>query len=87
MWLSELRTWCCLCENAGSIPGLTQQVKLRCRSQMQLRSGVAVAVAVAYAAAGAPIQPLTWELPRAASAAIKRKKNHLDYNLQMFFVN
>ena len=54
---------------------------------MQLRSGVAVAVAVAYAAAGAPIQPLTWEFPCAASAAIKRKKNHLDYNLQMFFVN
>ena len=43
---------------------------------MLLRSIVAVAVdvAVAVAVAMAPIQPLAWELPYAAGAALKRKK-------------
>ena len=27
LWLSGLRTQCCLCEDVGSIPGLTQWVK------------------------------------------------------------
>ena len=36
---------------------------------MRLGSGVAVAVASA-----APIQPLAWEFPYAAGAAIKRKE-------------
>ena len=40
-----------------------------CRLQVQLGSGVAVAVAQASAAA--PIQPLAWELPYAAGAALK----------------
>ena len=39
---------------------------------MWLGSGVAVAVAVASAAA--LIQPLAWEPPYAAGAAVKRKK-------------
>ena len=53
LWLSEFRTQHCLCENAGSIPGLTQWVKdpvlpqLECRLQTWLRSGVAMAVAEA----------------------------------------
>ena len=38
---------------------------------MWLRSGVAKAVAVASAAA--LVQPLAWELPHAAGAALKRK--------------
>ena len=45
LWLSGLRTWCCLRENAGSIPGLTQWVKgpmlpllwLWCRPQLQFQ--------------------------------------------------
>ena len=65
----------------GSIPGLAQWVKdpcgpkLGCRSQSQIGSRVAVAVAVGYRlAAIAPIGPLTWELPYAACAALKRPK-------------
>ena len=42
LWLSGLRTWCCLRKNAGFIPGLTQWVKgpmlpllwLWCRPQL-----------------------------------------------------
>ena len=40
-------------------------------SQTWLISGVAVAVAMA---ATAPIQPLAWETPYAAGAALKRQK-------------
>ena len=46
LWLSRLRTQCCLCEDADLIPGLTQWVKdqalpqLQCRLQMLLRSSV-----------------------------------------------
>ena len=42
MWPSRLRTQCCLREDTGSIPGLTQQVEDRtwlwlwCRPQLQL---------------------------------------------------
>ena len=46
--------------------------KLQGRLPMWLGSRMAVAVAVAGAAA--PIQPLAWELPCAAGAALKRKK-------------
>ena len=61
-------------EDAGSIPGLSRLKiqhchKLWCRSQMQLGSCVAVAVT----ADTALIQPLTWKLPSAAGAALKRK--------------
>ena len=51
MWLSELRTRCCLCEDAGFIPGLVQWVKdpvLHCRLQTGLGSGVAVAVVLQF---------------------------------------
>ena len=59
-------------------PGLVQWVKEPAllqaagESQMRLRSGVATAVAQPSAAA--PIRPLDWELPYAASTAIKIKK-------------
>ena len=56
----------------ASLSGLQMRCgcKVHCRSQKRLRSCVAVAVAAA-----APIQPLAWELPCAAGAALKRKKN------------
>ena len=43
---------------------------------MWLRSGVAVA----QEAAAALIQPLAWELPYAAGAALKRKKKKKNIN-------
>ena len=61
--LSGLRTWRCLCEEAGSIPGLAHWVKdltllwLWCKP-----------------AASAPVLPLAWELPYAKGVAINRKK-------------
>jgi len=50
LWLSGLRTWHSLCEDAGSIPCLSGLRtlcchKLWCRPQMQFASGVAVTVA------------------------------------------
>ena len=56
--LSGLRIWSCH--------------ELWCKSQMHLGSGVAVAWF--RPAATAPIQPLAWELPYAAGAALKSKK-------------
>ena len=62
-------------EDSGSIPGLTPWAKhcceLWCGSKTWFGSCVAVAVAVAAAAL---IQPLAWELPYAADAALKKKK-------------
>ena len=43
---------------------------------MWLESGVAVAVASASAIA--PIQPLVWEPPHAAGAALKKKEINMD---------
>ena len=62
MWFSELRAQHCLCEDVGSIPGLTQWVK-----------DPAVLQTVAQASTTAPIRPLAWELPFAAGMAIQRK--------------
>ena len=60
-------------EDAGSIPGLTQQVKdlLQQKLQMRLSSGRWL---WCRPAAIALIQPLAWEFPYATSTAIKRKK-------------
>ena len=51
LWLSRLRTCCCFCEDAASIPGLAPWDKdpampqAAAESQMRLGSGVAKAVA------------------------------------------
>ena len=56
-----------ICEDAGSIPGLSQWCccELWCRSQTRCGSRVAVAVA--------QIRPLAWEPPYAKGAALKKK--------------
>ena len=69
-------------EDAGSIPGLAQQVRIQpccglwCRSQMWLRSGVAMVVVQAGGYKTAPIQPLAWKPPYALDAAVKRQNNN-----------
>ena len=64
---------------AGSIPGLSQWVNIRCccelwcRSQTQL--GSCVAVALARLTAIVPIRPLAWEPPYATGVPLIRKKS------------
>ena len=58
-----LRTQCSLCENAGSIPGLSQWVKDLVLLWLWCRLTTA-----------ALIRPLAWGLPYAVGAALKRKK-------------
>ena len=69
LWLSRLRTQCCLCEDAGLIPGLTHWVK-----------DPALPQALAQITDEAPIPPLAWKLPYATGVAIKRKKKLLEYS-------
>ena len=63
MWLSGLRTQCCLSEDVGLIPGLAQGVKdaslpwLWHRLHLQLQ-----------------FDPLVRELPYATDLAVKKKK-------------
>ena len=63
LWLSGLRTHCCLCEDAGWIPGLAQWVRIWhcCKLWNRL-------------AAADPILPLPQGFPYAASVAVKRKR-------------
>ena len=69
-------------EDAGSIPGLTEQVKdlalLQAYSEGQrCRSDLAFLWLWCRPAAAAPIRPLAWELPYAAGAALKKKKKKI----------
>ena len=65
-----------MCEDAGSIPGLAQWLRIQhccelwCRLQTWLGSGVGMAEAEAIAL----IRPLAWERPYAVGAALKKKK-------------
>ena len=52
---------------------------------MQLRSGVAVGMG--RLAATTPFQPLAWELPYAAGAALKRQKRKKTKLASFFFFN
>ena len=65
MWLSRFRTQNSAHKDAGSIPGLAQGVKDLALPWLWCRL-----------AATALIQRLTWELPHAAGAAVKRKETH-----------
>ena len=51
---------------------------MRTQVQSLVQLGFCIAVAVVQAAA-APIQPLTWELPFAVGAALKKFKNKRKY--------
>ena len=65
-------------EDATSIPGLAQGLRIRhcheLRWRLQRWLGFDVAVAVAVAEATAPIWPLAWETSYAAGAILKSKK-------------
>ena len=64
-------------EDAGSIPGLTQWIRIQhccelwCRSQTRLDP--VLLWLWCKLAAVAPIQPLAWEFPYAMGAALKKK--------------
>ena len=88
LWLSWLKTQCCLHEDAGSIPDFCNWVrighyyKLQCRSLMRLRSGVAVVVVWASACHfdSAP-SPRTSIWPKCShKKKRKRKKKCLETN-------
>ena len=63
MWLSELRTPHCFCEDVGSIPALVQRVKILVLLWLWGRL-----------AAAAAIWLLAGKLPYATGVAVKRKK-------------
>ena len=70
-WLSRLKTQHCLSEDAGLIPGLTQQVKDL--ALLQAVAWIQCCLAVEQAVTTAPIQPTVWEVPYATEAVVKKK--------------
>ena len=61
-------------EDVGWIPGLDQWVVRSCGVGHRLGSDLVLLWLWHRPAARAPIQPLAWELPYAAGAALKRRK-------------
>ena len=78
LWLNRLKTRHCLCENAGLILGLSQQVKDPGLPQAPVQDP-ALLWLWDRPAATAPIQPLAWEPLFAMSVALKgpKKKNSI----------
>ena len=80
MWLSRLRTQHSVCEDAGLTPGFTQWIGDLALLQVcstSHRGGSNPVSPWLWCRPAAPIQPLAWGLPYAASAAIKRKKKKI----------
>ena len=75
LWFSGLRTWHHLCEDVGSIPGLTQWVKdLAASCSVGCSCSSDPVLLWLWLAAAALIWFLAWELPYATGVAIKKKK-------------
>ena len=73
----EYQTWLVSKKGTGLIPGLTQWVKfpasqVSCSAGCKCGSDLALLWLWGRLAAVAPIWPLVWELPHAASAALKK---------------
>ena len=84
MWLSGLRTQRSVCEDAGSIPGLTQWFKDWVLQQTEAwvtnAALISIAVAVVRPETAALIHPLAEELPYTTGTAVKRKNNNNNKN-------
>ena len=76
LWISGLRTWHCLCEAVGLIPGLTWWVRSRCcckrQCRLQMWHGSTVAMAMLQTPAVDPIWPLGKEFPCATGVASRK---------------
>ena len=74
--LVTMRLWV---QSLTSLSGLRMQrcLELWCRSQTRFRLRSGVAVTVVWPAVVAPIRPLAWEPPYAASAVLKNKQTVL----------
>ena len=75
VWLFRLRTWHCLCEDEGLIPGLPEWVKDPGFPQAAVgcRCSLGQVWLWCSLAAAALIWPLAWKLPYATGVAIKIK--------------
>ena len=86
MWLIGLRTQHSVCEEVGSIHGLTQWVKdpeVAASYGTGQRCGLNLALLWLWCrpAAEAPIGPLAWEPPYAAGETLKKKKKSTEASI------
>ena len=85
LWLSGLRTQQSVCEDAGSILTLLSGLRIRscrdCGIGHRCASDLVLLWLWCRLAAVAPIGSPAWELPYAASAALKRKKKSVLYKV------